>query len=147
MKVKSELWWGPLDVRDVRAMRHMPTRDGKGSGISPREIYFADSKIGGVAASKTFETAARVMRCRARDLVLVLLAFSLALVQFSLTLLYASLLEWKCTFCIIVCWKNEIQILSLFGSQLRDCLVSDKKPLNFYTLLRLLKIVGNFKLQ
>lgn len=22
VKVKSGLWWGPLDVRDVRAMRH-----------------------------------------------------------------------------------------------------------------------------
>lgn len=122
----------------------MPTRDGKGSGISPREIYFADSKMGGVVASKTFETEARVTRCEKRGLVL---AFSLTLVQFPLTLPHASLLEWKCVFCIIVCWTNEIQILSLFGSQLRYCLVSDKRPLNFYTLLILLKIVGNFKLQ
>lgn len=49
-------------------------------------IYFADSKIGGVAASKTIETEARVTKYGATGLVFVLLTFSLALVQVPLTL-------------------------------------------------------------
>lgn len=67
-------------------MRHIPMRAGKGGGTSPREIYFEYSKIGGVATSKAFETEARITRYGARGLVFVLLTFSLALVQFPLTL-------------------------------------------------------------
>lgn len=59
---------------------------GKEGGTSLREIYFEYSKIGGVAASKTFETEARITRHGARGLVFVLLTFSLALVQFPPTL-------------------------------------------------------------